>query len=209
MVAGGRFSEWVLWDRAEAGGSSFGAGARVGVAMFQGCVSADRFVGELKSSVMKRFSATIEIIGINPFVFVPEKVLAAVFKQAGKDKSPIRVRGTINGDPYRQTLLRYKGEWRLYVNGIMLKNSPKRIGEKIVVEIEFDPEDKKIEPHPKLAEALGKNKLAAAAWGRLTPSRRREIIRYIGSLKTEESLERNIARAIRHLAGKDGFLGRW
>lgn len=158
---------------------------------------------------MRRFTAHIEIIGINPFVSLPEKVLDFVLKQAGKEKGPIRVRGTINGDPYRQTLLRYKGAWRLYVNGIMLKNSPKRIGERIVVEIEFDPEDKKVEPHPKLAEALRKNRKAAAAWVRLTPSRRWEIVRYIGSLKTEESIDRNIARAIRHLDGEAGFLGRW
>jgi Bacteriocin-protection, YdeI or OmpD-Associated/Domain of unknown function (DUF1905) len=158
---------------------------------------------------MKKFSAHIEIIGANPFVFLPERVLSAVLKEAGKDKGPIRVRGTINGDPYRQTLLRYKGAWRLYVNGIMLKNSPKRIGEKIVVEIEFDPEDKKVEPHPKLAQALQKNKKAAAAWVRLTPSRRWEIVRYIGSLKTAERIDRNIARAISHLGGETGFLGRW
>jgi hypothetical protein len=59
------------------------------------------------------------------------------------------------------------------------------------VEIEFDPEDKKIEPHPKLVEALRKNRTAAEAWDRLTPSRRWEIVRYIGSLKQEESIDRN------------------
>jgi hypothetical protein len=158
---------------------------------------------------MKRFSTNLEIIGANPFVHLPEKVLAFVFKQAGKEKGPIRVRGTINGDPYRQTLLRYKGAWRLYINGFMLKNSPKRIGEKIVVEIEFDPEDQKIEPHPKLVEALRKDKSAAAVLDKLTPSRRWEIVRYIGSLKTEESVDRNIIRAIQHLNGKAGFVGRW
>ncbi|HXB33802.1 MAG TPA: YdeI/OmpD-associated family protein [Puia sp.] len=158
---------------------------------------------------MNKFSAHIEIIGINPFVHLPEKVLTFIFKEAGKDKGPIRVRGTINGDPYRQTLLRYKGAWRLYINGFMLKNSPKRIGEKIAVEIEFDPEDKKIEPHPKLVAALRKDKKAAAVWVKLTPSRRWEIVRYIGSLKTEESVDRNIVRAIEHLNGKAGFVGRW
>lgn len=158
---------------------------------------------------MKRFSAILEIIGINPFVYLPEKVLAAVLKAADKDKGPIRVRGTVNGDPYRQTLLRYKGEWRLYINTTILKNSPKRVGEKIVVEIEFDPEDKKVEPHPKLVAALRKDRSAAEAWDRLTPSRRWEIVRYIGSLKTEESVDRNIVRAIEHLNGKAGFVGRW
>jgi hypothetical protein len=158
---------------------------------------------------MRRFSANIGIIGINPFVGLPEKVLAAVLKAAGKDKGPIRVRGTINGDPYRQTLLRYKGEWRLYINGFMLKNSPRRIGEKIIVEIEFDPEDNKAKPHPKLVAALRKNKSAAEAWDKLTPSRQWEIVRYIGSLKTEDSIDRNIIRAIEHLNGKAGFVGRW
>jgi hypothetical protein len=158
---------------------------------------------------MKRFSAHLEIIGINPFVHLPEKVLQAVLRQAGREKGPIRVRGTVNGDPYRQTLLRYKGEWRLYINGFMMKNSPRRIGEKIVVEIEFDPEDKKVETHPKLVAALRKNGSAAEAWDKLTPSRRWEIMRYIGSLKTEESIDRNIKRAIDHLNGKAGFVGRW
>jgi hypothetical protein len=50
--------------------------------------------------MMKRFFPNIEIIGANPFVHVPEKVLAFLFKHAGKDKGPIRVRGTVNGDPY-------------------------------------------------------------------------------------------------------------
>ncbi len=158
---------------------------------------------------MKRFSANIEIIGINPYVALPEKVLAFVLKTAGRDKGPIRVRGSVNGDPYRQTLLRYKGIWRLYINGFMLKNSPKRIGEKIIVEIEFDPEDRAIRIPPKLARALRDDKNAAAVFKALTPSRRFEIIRYIAALKTEESVDRNVERAIRHLNGKTGFAGRW
>jgi hypothetical protein len=157
---------------------------------------------------VKRFSAHIEIIGINPFVFVPEKVLAALFKQAGRDKGPIRVRGTVNGDGYRQTLVRYLGAWRLYINTVMLKDSPKRIGEKIVVTIEFDPEERVMPMHPKLERALGRNKKAAEVFRGLTPSRRSEIMRYIAALKTEESVDRNLERMIRHLLGGEGFVGR-
>ena len=140
---------------------------------------------------------------------LPEKVLAYVLKQAGKEKGPIRVRGSVNGDPYRQTLLRYKGAWRLYINGLMLKNSPKRIGEKIVIAIEFDPEDRAIPIPPKLALALRQDKNAAAAFRQLTPSRRFEIVRYIAALKTEDNVDRNVERAILHLKGKTGFAGRW
>jgi hypothetical protein len=157
---------------------------------------------------MKKFSAHIEIIGINPFVFVPEKILAALFKQAGKDKGPIRVKGTVNGDGYRQSLVRYKGHWRLYINTTMLKDSPKRIGEKIVLTIEFDPEERVVEMPPKLAAALKANKKAERAFEGLTASRRKEIVRYIANLKTEESVERNVERVISHLAGRERFAGR-
>lgn len=157
---------------------------------------------------MKKFSAHIEIIGINPFVFVPEKLLSAVCRAAGKDRGPIRVRGTINGKTYKQTLVRYRGHWRLYINTTMLKDSPKRIGEKIVVTIEFDPEERVVSMHAKLAAALRGSPVAAAAFKRLTLSRQREIIRYISFLKTEESVDRNVERAIRHLLGGDVFVGR-
>ncbi len=66
---------------------------------------------------MNSFKAKIEIIGINPFVFLPARVLKAIFIQAGKEKGPIPVRGTIDGHPYIQTLVMYSGAWRLYING--------------------------------------------------------------------------------------------
>ncbi|UFH32613.1 hypothetical protein LNP04_02555 [Chryseobacterium sp. C-71] len=41
------------------------------------------------------FTAKLEIIGINPFVFVPEEILNKIFEKAGKNKSPIPVKGFI------------------------------------------------------------------------------------------------------------------
>lgn len=76
---------------------------------------------------MNEFTAEIGIIGINPFVSVPENILAELFRNAGKEKSPIPIRGIINGKPYQQALIKYKGKWRLYINSFMLKNSPQRI----------------------------------------------------------------------------------
>jgi Domain of unknown function (DUF1905) len=64
---------------------------------------------------VNRFKATIDIIGVNPFVLLPDPVLKNIFKQAQKDKGPIPVRGTINGHPFIQTLVKYSGYWRLYI----------------------------------------------------------------------------------------------
>ncbi len=157
---------------------------------------------------MYQFSAQLEIIVGNPYVFIPSNILYAIFQQAGKEKGAIPVRGTINGEPYQQTLVKYSGEWRLYINMKMLKNSPRRIGEVIAVEIEFDPSDRTIEPHPKFTEALTNNKEAKTVFDGLSPSRQKEIIRYISNLKTEHSIEKNVTRAINFLLGKDRFVGR-
>ena len=86
-------------------------------------------------SKAQKFKARIEIIGINPFVFVPAKILAEIFKQSGKNKGQIPVRGSVNRKAYKQTLVRYSGDWRLYINTTMLKDSPKRIGEIIEITI--------------------------------------------------------------------------
>lgn len=162
----------------------------------------------MKNAGKKKFIATLEIIGINPFVFVPDDILLHVFKQAGKSKGSIPVTGTLNGNVYRQTLVKYSGAWRLYVNTSMLKNSPKRIGEKIEITITFDPESRLIKTPEKFLQALQENKAALKVFESLSPSRKQEIIKYLANLKTEESLNRNIMRAINFLCGKESFTGR-
>ncbi len=157
---------------------------------------------------MHHFKATLDIIGINPFVFVPAAILSALLTDAGKDKGNIPVCGQVNGTPYTQTLLRYQGEWRLYINTTMLPNSPKRIGELIEVSIEFDPKDRTLQPHPDLTKALADNKKAQTVFEGLSPSMKKEIIRYISNLKTEESRAKNIKQAMGFLLGTNSFIGR-
>jgi len=157
---------------------------------------------------VKTFTAKIDIIGINPFVFLPDTVLASIFKQAKKDKGPIQVRGKIDGHSFIQTLVKYSGAWRLYINAPMLKASNKKIGDVIKLYIEFDPVERTHDMHPKLASALKKNKEAFAVFEKLPPSRKREIIRYINFLKTDASVERNVSIAIEFLLGKARFVGR-
>ena len=157
---------------------------------------------------MHKFKATLEIIGINPFVFVPKQILTQIFTDAKKDKGQIPVCGTVNGKDYIQTLLRYKGDWRLYINTTMLKNSPKRIGELIEITIVYDPKDRSIQPHPKLIKALKENKEAKKVFDKLSPSRQKEIVRYISFLKSKESIQVNIEKAVGFLTGKNRFIGR-
>ncbi|MBP9194297.1 MAG: YdeI/OmpD-associated family protein [Saprospiraceae bacterium] len=157
---------------------------------------------------MWTFEAEINIIGINPFVSVPDEILQAIFLQADKTKGFIPIRGSVNDKPYKQTLLRYSGQWRLYINTAMLKNSPKRIGELIKISVEYDDENREIEMPQPFAKALNENREAKRVFERLSASRRLEIVSYLSRLKTEQSLQNNINRAILFLLGKEKFVGR-
>jgi hypothetical protein len=157
---------------------------------------------------MFKFSAKIEIIGVNPFVFVPNDILQDIFKQAGKDKGYIPINGTINEMQYRQTLVKFSGEWRLYINTSMLKNSPKRIGEVIEIMVKYDSESREIEAPDSFINALAENQAAKTVFDSLTASRKLEIVRYLVKLKSEVTLEKNIKKAINFLLGKEKFVGR-
>lgn len=152
---------------------------------------------------MRSFSAKIVIISkINPVVDVPVDVLAAIFERAGRSKGPIPVRGRLNGAKFIQTLVKYGGAWRLYLNGPMREAAGIDTGDIANVDIEFDPRPRE-EPMPKqFAGALKADKDAEAEFGKLSPSRKKEILRYLNSMKTEGSLVRNVEKIIRHLTGK-------
>ncbi|MEN4762708.1 YdeI/OmpD-associated family protein [Chryseobacterium sp. C39-AII1] len=154
------------------------------------------------------YTTQLQIIGINPFVFIPEEILNQIFEVSGKNKSPIPVKGTVNGKEFKQNLMKYLGEWRLYINLMMLKDSPKRIGETIDIFVEFDDAERTISIHPKLDQAIKESPEALANFESLIPSRKLELIRYINNLKTEASIQRNIEKIIRHLHGETDFFGK-
>jgi len=151
---------------------------------------------------MPRFLNAIYKIGINPVVDPPDSVMKIIFAQAGRSRGPIAVCGKLNGAEFVQTLVKYKGAWRLYINGPMLKSSGLKVGDVAKVDIEFDPRPRQVPIPPALADGLGKDKKARAAFDKLAPSRQKEIFRYIGSMKTQESIDRNVSRILSHLRGE-------
>ena len=157
---------------------------------------------------MKRFSAKIQIIGVNPFVLLPASLLKDIFQKAGKDKGAVPVQLKIGGKDFIQNLVKYSGKWRLYLNTPMRKAARKDVGDAIDIQIDFDPKPRTTPVHPKLNKAFKENKEAKAAFEKLSPSRQKEILRYINFLKSEESVEKNIQRAIAHLIKSKPFIGR-
>jgi len=157
---------------------------------------------------MKSFSTKIYIIGVNPYVLLPSSLLKYIFQKAGKEKGAIPVQLKIDGKHFIQNLVKYSGNWRLYLNGPMRKAAGKDVGDIIDMQIDFDPKPRTTPIHPKLKKAFKENPTAKEAFEKLSPSRQKEILRYIIFLKSEESVDKNIKRAISHLVGKQSFVGR-
>lgn len=151
---------------------------------------------------MLAFIKKIEIIGINPYVEVSENVLEQLFKQSGKDKGPIPVKGMLNGKPFTQTVVKYQGLWRLYLNTPMREASQTQVGDTVTVTLEYDEEPRTVEMPEEFKHALAQSKLAQESFEKLPPYRQKEITRYLAGLKTEETLTKNIQKTIDFLEGK-------
>jgi Bacteriocin-protection, YdeI or OmpD-Associated/Domain of unknown function (DUF1905) len=150
-----------------------------------------------------KFTSVIYKLGINPVVDPPEGVLRTIFEQAGRSKGPIPVRGKLNKAEFDQTLVKYKEAWRLYINGEMLKQSGLKVGDIAEIEIEFDPLPREVAMPAKLKNALARDSKAKKAFGLLSPSRQKEIFRYINSLRTDESIARNVEKILRQMKGNE------
>lgn len=151
---------------------------------------------------MESFSARMRKIGVNPYVHVPDDVLQGLFKRAGTSKGPVPVRGRLNGKPFRQTVVKFRGAWRLYLNTQMRKDAGIDVGDDARVQLTFDTRPRIVPMHPRFSSALSRDPKAKTAFGRLAPSHQKEILRYLYSLKTEESLVRNIDKVVRRLRGE-------
>ena len=158
--------------------------------------------------MMKSFSAKIQIIGVNPYVLLPAPLLKYIFQKAGKDKGAIPVQLKIAGKDFIQNLVKYSGKWRLYLNGPIRKAAGKDVGDRIEIQIDFDPNPRTTPIHPKLKIAFKENPIAKKAFEKLSPSRQKEILRYINFLRSEESVYKNVQRAIAHLTKSKPFIGR-
>ncbi len=128
--------------------------------------------------------------------------MEALFQDAGKRSGAIPVCGTLEGAPYVQTLVKFSGKWRFYINGPMLKASGLQNGDMAHVAIEYDARSRTVPLGVQLKEALAKDKAAKKAYDALAPHRQKEINRYLTGLKTEATLQRNIVVVVDSLAGR-------
>lgn len=160
------------------------------------------------------FTSTIQLRGVNPFILV-RRTQARAIRADWRRPLPVVVR--INGrttPDWRVNMMPVgDGSFYLYVHGAMRKATAAAVGDRVRVELRFDPAYRGGPQHPPPAwftEALRRNPRAAGGWKELPPSRKKEIVRYFARLRSAAPRARNLRRVLHVLAGGRGrFMGRY
>lgn len=111
-------------------------------------------------------------------------------------RARVPVRGTINGFPYRSSLMPMDGCHRMVVNREVREGAGVRAGDTVKVVMERDHAPRTITPPPVLKKVLAKSKTAQANWEKLPFTHKKEMARSIVEVKQEETRARRLAKVI-------------
>jgi hypothetical protein len=143
------------------------------------------------------FAATIYKLGINPCVDVPERVSEAYGRRGF-----VPVEATLHGHTFHVTLVpRGSGRHRLFINGEMRRTAGVDTGDTVHIGLRLDTEPRDIPVPEDLREALRAVNGASEAFDQLTPSHRKELLRWVLDAKRPETRARRIRRVIEHMMG--------
>jgi hypothetical protein len=154
-----------------------------------------------------RFKATIQITGINPYLHV-SAARASTLRRGWRRAMPVlvRINGAPRPQPWRTNMMPLgNGAFRLYLQASVRRASGTQVGDTVQAEVRFDGKYRGGPQHPMptwFRRALRANRKAWAGWQALIPSRKKEILRYLAPLKSADARKRNVARALRALAGQ-------
>jgi uncharacterized protein YdeI (YjbR/CyaY-like superfamily) len=106
----------------------------------------------------------------------------------------------VDGVPLRSTLVsRGKGCYRLAIHGDIRKKLRIDSGAAVEIAIEKDEESREPVLPPALVLALRNSPKAQAAFRQMTTALRRQVVRYLTSVKQQQTLERRISKFTRVL----------
>jgi len=151
-----------------------------------------------------RFKVKIEgreagaVAAITPPVDVPE-----IFGTRAR----VPVRGTINGFPFRSSLMPMGGCHMMPVNRTLREGAGVKPGDTVEVVMERDEEERTVEAPPMLKKALARSKGARANWGKLAFTHKKEMVVWIEGAKREETRARRLERVISVLEKGTKWMG--
>lgn len=118
-------------------------------------------------------------------------------------RARVPVRGTINGFPFRSSLMPMGGCHMMPVRKSLRDGARVAPGDIVSVVMERDEAERTVAAPPVLKKELAKNKTAQANWDKLSFTAKKEIASSITGAKQEETRARRLAKTVDILkAGK-------
>jgi hypothetical protein len=140
-----------------------------------------------------RFRVKIEgkeagvVSAITPPIDVPE-----TFGTRGR----VPVRGTINGFPFRSSLMPMGGCHMMPVNRKLCEGAGVMPGKVVNVVMERDEEERTVEAPPELVRQLKKSRKALERWEKLAYTHKKEMANSISGAKQEDTRKRRLAKVM-------------
>ena len=111
-------------------------------------------------------------------------------------RARVPVRGTINGFPFRSSLMPMGGCHGMAINKTMRDGAGVKAGDTVSVVMERDEAERTVEVPLILKKELAKSKAAQANWKELSFTSQKEIVISISGAKQEETRARRLAKAM-------------
>jgi len=111
-------------------------------------------------------------------------------------RARVPVRGTINGFPYRSSLMPMDGCYAMVVNRALREGAKCRAGDEVAVVMERDTEERTVEAPVELAQELKRSKKALGRWKGLSFTQKKEMARSIVEAKQEETRKGRLAKVM-------------
>jgi hypothetical protein len=150
---------------------------------------------EAKAMAEKKLRFQVKLVGqegssATGFYAPPEVV------KAFGTKARVAVRGTINGFPFRSSLMPMGGQHCMAVNKTMREGAKVKAGDVVEVVMERDVDERTVEAPEELKKELAKHKAARERWETLAFTIKKEMARSITEAKQEETKERRLAKVM-------------
>jgi uncharacterized protein DUF1905/bacteriocin resistance YdeI/OmpD-like protein len=121
-----------------------------------------------------------------------------VFQRKGR----VPVKGTINGYPFRSSLMNMGDGHMMVVNATMRSGAKCKAGDTVTVVMELDAEKRKVELPAYLKKIITANPKSNEAWDKLSFTHQKEHVRAIEDAKRPETREKRIAAMLEMLRAK-------
>ena len=108
-------------------------------------------------------------------------------------KGRVPVKGTINGFPFRSSLMNMGDGHMMAVNAELRAGGKCKAGDTVKIVMELDEDERKVEVPAYLKKIINSDPQAKERWAKLSFTHQKEYVRAIEDAKKEETRERRIA----------------